>query len=142
MANGIPHGPATGLGTSEAIPISPSRSSTSTPWAPSCGASIATLIVPYLWVADAGTGAAKGHPGSTAFVGKASIEAEALDSVSGDQVAAYVETEIPKKYNWTHGLAKGVTSYTDAYSTWAYTKEAMDIWAKHIRERMDAVHGK
>jgi len=106
------------------------------------GASVATLIVPYLWIADAGTGAAQGHAGSTAFVGKASIEAEALDSVSGEQVAAYVETEIPKKYNWTHGLSKGVTSYTDAYSTWAYTKEAMDIWAKHVRERMDAVHGK
>jgi len=106
------------------------------------GASVVTLIVPYLWVADAGTGVAKGNAGSTAFVGKASIEAEALDSVSGDQIAAYVETEIPKKYNWTHGLSKGVTSYTDAYSTWAYTKEAMDIWAKHVRERMDAVHGK
>jgi len=105
-------------------------------------ASLVTLAVPFLWVADAGTGVAKGHTGSTAFVGKASIEAEALDSVSNQQVAAYVETEIPKKYNWTHGLAKGVTSYADAYSTWAYTKEAMDIWAKHIRERMDAVHGK
>jgi len=106
------------------------------------GASVVTLAVPFLWVADAGTGVAKGQTGSTAFVGKASIEAEALDSVTGTQVAAYVETEIPKKYNWTHGLAKGVTSYADAYSTWAYTKEAMDIWAKYIRTRMDAVHGK
>ena len=105
-------------------------------------ASLVTLAVPFLWVADAGTGVAKGQTGSTAFVGKASIEAEALDSVSNEQVAAYVETEIPKKYNWTHGLGKGVTSYADAYSTWAYTKEAMDIWAKHVRERMDAVHGK
>ena len=105
-------------------------------------ASLVTLAVPFLWIADAGTGVAKGQTGSTAFVGKASIEAEALDSVSNQQVAAYVETEIPKKYDWTHGLAKGVTSYADAYSAWAYTKEAMDIWAKHIRERMDAVHGK
>lgn len=106
------------------------------------GASVATLIVPYLWIADAGTGAAQGHAGSTAFVGKASIEAEALDSVSGEQIAAYVETEIPKKYNWTSGLSEGVTSYTDSYKTWAYTQKAMDIWAKYIRERLDAVHGK
>ena len=65
-----------------------------------------------------------------------------LSDYSNEQIAAYVETEIPKKYNWTHGLSEGVTSYADAYSTWAYTKEAMDIWAKHIRQRMDVVHGK
>ncbi len=105
-------------------------------------ASLVTLAVPFLWVADAGTGVAKGQTGSTAFVGAASIEAEALDSQSSEQFAAYVETEIPKKYNWTHGVTKGVTDYADSYSTWSYTKQAMDIWAKYIRERMDAVHGK
>ncbi len=105
-------------------------------------ASLVTLAVPFLWVADAGTGVAKGETGSTAFVGKASIEAEALDSLSSKQIAAYVETEIPTKYNWTHGVAKGVTDYAKAYSTWSYTKQAMDIWAKYIRERMDVVHGK
>ena len=104
-------------------------------------ASVATLVVPFLWVADAGTGVASDHPGSTAFVGQASIEAEALDSVSGEQIAAYVETEIPKKYNWVSGVEKGVTGYLDSYSSWAYTKKAMDIWAKYIRERMDAMHG-
>ena len=105
-------------------------------------ASVVTLVVPFLWVADAGTGVAKGDTGSTAFVGQASIEAEALDSQTNEQIAAYVESEIPKKYNWTQGVAKGVSDYTKAYSTWAYTKQAMDVWAKYIRERMDAVHGK
>ena len=105
-------------------------------------ASVATLVVPFLWVADAGTGVAQDQPGSTAFVGKASIEAEAMDSVSGEQIAAYVETEIPKKYNWTEGVEKGVGDYVKSYSAWAYTKQAMDAWAKYIRARMDAVHGK
>jgi hypothetical protein len=105
-------------------------------------ASVVTLVVPFLWVADAGSGIAKGETGSTAFVGKASVEMEALDSLTSKQLAAYVETEIPKKYNWTEGVSKGVTSYTSAYSTWAYTKQSMDLWAKYIRERLDAVHGK
>lgn len=105
-------------------------------------ASVVTLVVPFLWVADAGSGVAKGETGSTAFVGKASVEMEALDSLTSKQLGAYVETEIPKKYNWTEGVSKGVTGYTSAYSTWAYTKQSMDLWAKYIRERLDVVHGK
>lgn len=105
-------------------------------------ASVVTLAVPFLWVADAGSGVASGNTGSSAFVGKASVEGEALDSVTSEQVAAYVGTEIPKKYNWTEGVVQGVGDYTKAYSTWAYTKQAMDMWAKYVREKMDEVHGK
>jgi len=105
-------------------------------------ASVVTLVVPFLWIGDASTGVAKGEPGSTMFVGQASVEMEALDSVSGEQVAAYVDTEIPKKYNWTQGVAKGVKDYANSYSTWAYAKAAMDHWAKVVRDRLDAAHGK
>jgi len=105
-------------------------------------ASVVTLVVPFLWVADAGTGVADGETGSTMFVGKASMEMEVLDSETNKQLAALVETEIAKKYNWTEGVKEGVTDYLRAYSTWAYTKEAMDHWAKKLRERMDTVHGK
>lgn len=105
-------------------------------------ASVVTLAVPFLWLADAGTGVAQGETGSTAFVGKASVEMEALDSVTSKPLAAYIATEIPSKYNWVNGIQKGVTDYVHAYTTWSYTKEAMDIWAKYIRDRMDAVRGK
>jgi len=105
-------------------------------------ASVVTLVVPFLWIGDAGTGVAKDEPGSTMFVGEASVEMEALDSVSSEQVAAFVDTRIPKKYNWTHGVTKGVTDYVSAYSTWAYVKQSMDYWAKVVRERTDAAHGK
>ena len=44
-------------------------------------ASVVTLVVPFLWIGDAGTGVAKGKAGSTAFTGEANIEFEALDSV-------------------------------------------------------------
>lgn len=103
-------------------------------------ASMVSLAVPFLWLADAGTGVAKGEAGSTAFVGEASVEMEALDSMSNKQVAAYIQTRIPKKYNYIEGLSRGVTSYANAYSTWAYTKKAMDGWAQFIRQRLDAAH--
>jgi len=105
-------------------------------------ASVVTLVVPFLWVGDAGGGAAQGNVGSTPFVGHASIELEALDSESSEQVAAHIETRMGKKYNWTQGVSRGVSDYTKAYSTWAYTKQAMDFWAALIRERLDEAHGK
>jgi len=105
-------------------------------------ATVVSLVVPYLWVGEAGAGAAEGEAGSTPFVGEATIELEALDSVSSKQVAAYIETRVGKKYVWTEGVQKGVDSYLKAYSTWAYTKQSMDAWAQLIRTRLDAVHGK
>ncbi len=105
-------------------------------------ASMVSLVVPFLWVADAGTGVAKGETGSTAFTGEATIEMEALDSVSSQQLGAYIETRVGKKYNWTKGVTEGVTSYVKAYSKWDYTKKAMDFWAQRLRTRMDELHGK
>jgi hypothetical protein len=102
-------------------------------------ASVVSLAVPFLWVADAGTGVAKGETGSTAFSGEATVEFEALDSVSTRQVAAYIETRAGKKYNWTHGVEEGVSSYLKAYSTWDYTKQAMDYWAQLLRKRLDGI---
>ena len=104
-------------------------------------ASVVTLVVPYVWIGEASAGAAEGEAGTTPFVGEASIEMEALDSLSHDQVAAYISTRAAKKYNWTHGVKQGVSDYVKAYSTWDYTKQAMDGWAGLIRERLDAAHG-
>ena len=105
-------------------------------------ASVTSLIVPFLWVGEAGAGAATREVGSTPFTGQATLELEALDSTSSQQLAAYIETEVGKKYQWTKGITKGVTSYVDAYSKWDYTKKAIDGWAQLIRQRLDEAHGK
>ena len=73
-------------------------------------ASVVTLVVPFAWVADAGSGVAKGEPGSTSFTGEATIEMEALDSASRQQVAAYIDRQVGKKYNWSEGVSEGVSS--------------------------------
>ena len=103
-------------------------------------ASVVTLAVPFLWVGDAGAGVAQGNTGSTPFVGESAIELEAVDSTSSEQIAAYIEARRPLKYNWTSGVQAAATDYLRAYSTWAYTKQAMDNWAKLIRENLDAAH--
>lgn len=99
------------------------------------------MICLFAWVADAGTGVAKGETGSTVFTGEATVEVEALDSVSSQQLVAHIETETGKKYDWAKGVKKGVTGYVNAYSKWNYTKQAMDDWAQMLRTRLDAAHG-
>ena len=105
-------------------------------------ASVATLVIPFAWVADAGSGVAKGEVGSTVFTGHATIEVEALDSSSSKQLVAFIETEAGKKYDWAKGVGAGVKGYVNAYSKWEYTKKAMDDWAHLLRQRLDAAHGK
>jgi len=111
-------------------------------------ASAVSLAVPFLWVGEAGAGAAQGHAGSTPFVGEVTVEMEALDSKRSKQVAAYIETRIGKKHDIdlndgvSSAVEKGFGSYFKAYSTWAYTKQAMDHWAQFIHHRLDAAHGK
>jgi len=104
-------------------------------------ASVVTLVVPFLWVGDAGAGVAQGKAGSTPFLGEATVELEALDIRTNQQVAAYIEERVGKKYHWTRGVETGVKDYLKAYSTWAYTKQVMDHWAQMIWERLDAWHG-
>jgi len=105
-------------------------------------ASVVSLAVPFLWVADAGTGVAKGETGSTAFTGEATIEMEAMDSVSSQQVGAYIDREVGKKYDWANGVSAGVTGYVSAYSKWEYTKKAMDVWAQRLKRTLDDLKGK
>ena len=105
-------------------------------------ASVTSLVVPFMWIGEAGAGAATKETGATPFTGEATIELEALDSVSGNQLAAYIETEIGKKYQWTEGVTEAVTSYMKAYSKWDYTKKAIDHWAQLIRQRLDEAHEK
>ncbi|MDE0944617.1 MAG: DUF3313 family protein, partial [Alphaproteobacteria bacterium] len=103
--------------------------------------SVITLVVPFLWVAEASSGVATDEAGSTPFVGEVTIELEALDSQSNEQVAAYIERSIGLKYHWNKGVGTAVKDYLKAYSTWDYTKQAMDHWAQAIRQYMDKAHG-
>lgn len=100
--------------------------------------SVVTLVVPYATVADLAAG---GASGKSPYLGYAAIEGELIDSVSNEQLGAYVERKLAKKYNVTGGAKKYVDSYVGSYSTWAYVKDAFDYWAKKLRMRMDEWHG-
>ena len=81
------------------------------------------------------------------YLGQTAIEAEFLDSRSNEVLAAYVDRQAGKKYDvdLSQGVGsaveKGVSSYTKAYSTWAYAEAAFDYWAGLLRKRLDEAHG-
>lgn len=112
-------------------------------------ASVVVLVLPYATIADLASGlVTKGGAGSSPYIGDAAIEAEFLDSVTNEQLGAYVERRIGKKYNIDmsdgagSAVAKGFSSYGKAYTTWGYAKDAFDYWARKLRKRLDEAHGK
>jgi len=64
-----------------------------------------------------------------AGVGGAAMEAEFVDSVTGKQIAAVVESKAGSRVPFT-GL-----------SNWGGAKSAIDEWAKRLRQRLDEARG-
>jgi len=61
-------------------------------------------------------------------LGGASLEAELIDSGSGEQIAALVESQLGNRLS------------LDGLSTWGDAKAIMDGWAKRFRGRLDEAH--
>jgi hypothetical protein len=71
------------------------------------------------------------HPGTKltgAGTGSAALEAELVDSVSGRQLAALVESQ------------KGNQFELDTFSELDDVRDVMDDWAKRFRQRLDDAH--
>lgn len=73
----------------------------------------------------------RGITGTHAFVGQASMEAELLDSVTNERLAAAIDTKSAEKYKVIKGLFK-----------WDHAKDAFKYWAKRLRSWLDEVHVK
>ncbi len=61
-------------------------------------------------------------------LGGATLEAELIDSQTGEQIGALVESQIGERLS------------LDGYSTWGDAKGIMDRWAKRFRTRLDEAH--
>jgi len=72
------------------------------------------------------------HPASKlmgAGLGGASLEAELVDSQTGEQIGALVESQLGDRLS------------LDGLSTWGDAKAIMDDWAGRFRKRLDEAHG-
>jgi hypothetical protein len=108
--------------------------------------SLTGTLVPYGFVAEAGSGVATGRPaGSTPYLGETGIEVQFLDGGSKTILAECRDTEIGRKY--AADLDAGVTGaaqtwasgYVNSFQSWSYAKNAFDKWAALTAQRFAAL---
>ena len=68
--------------------------------------------------------------GAHTAVGKAGLECEALDSVTGQRVFAFVDARVGRK----------VTGRFDKLKKWHTVQDAFDFWAMQISDRLQKAH--
>jgi hypothetical protein len=73
----------------------------------------------------------KAATGVHANVGQASVEAELVDSITGERLAAAIDRRVGSKTQIVEGMDK-----------WGHAKEAFAFWAGRLRRWLDDVHGR
>ena len=90
-----------------------------------------TGVVPLIPDSGTKTGMAeKDRPGKFASVGGASMQAEILDSWTGERIGAVIDSK------GGHQL-----SAVEVKDEWAHTKAAFKFWAERLRTWLDETHG-
>jgi len=110
--------------------------------------SVTGTIVPYGFVAEAGSGAATGRPaGSTPYLGETGMEMQFVDSATGTVLAECRDTQIGRKYAaeldaGAAGAAQTWASgYVNSFQSWAYARNAFDKWSALTAQRLAALRG-
>jgi hypothetical protein len=105
--------------------------------------SLAGTLVPYGFVAEAGSGAATGRPaGSTPYLGETGLELQFRDGATGAVLGECRDTEIGRKYAGdlnagSVGAAQTWASgYLNSFQSWSYAKDAFDKWSILIAQRL------
>jgi hypothetical protein len=110
--------------------------------------SLAGTLVPYGFVAEAGSGVASGRPaGSTPYMGETGMEVQFRDGVSGAVIGECRDTEIGRKYaadmnSGAVGAAQTWASgYLNSFQQWSYAKDAIDKWSLLVAQRFAQLRG-
>jgi hypothetical protein len=110
--------------------------------------SLAGTLIPYAFIAEAGSGTATGRPaGSTPYMGETGMEMQFRDGANGQIIAECRDTEIGRKYaaavnagavgaaqTWANG-------YLSSFQAWQYAKEAFDKWSLLVATRFAELRG-
>lgn len=110
--------------------------------------SLAGTLIPYAFIAEAGSGVATGRPaGSTPYMGETGMEMQFRDGATGAILAECRDTQIGRKYaadvnagavgtaqTWAGG-------YLNSFQAWSYAKNAFDKWSLLVAERFAKLRG-
>jgi uncharacterized protein DUF3313 len=114
----------------------------------STGRSVAGTLIPFGYVAEAGSGVASGGPaGSTPYLGQTGMEMQFLNGATSAVVAECRDAQIGRKYaadidkskdgaasTWMHG-------YMNSFDAWAYARNAFDKWSLLLSNRLAELRG-
>jgi hypothetical protein len=110
--------------------------------------SMAGTLIPYGFVAEAGSGVVTGRPaGSTPYMGETGMEMQFRDGASGAILAECRDTEIGRKYAAdVNGNAVGAAQtwangYMSSFQAWSYAKDAFDKWSLLVARRIAELRG-
>ena len=110
--------------------------------------SVSGTLIPFGFVAEAGSGVATGRPvGSAPYLGETSMEMQFLDGASGNVLAECRDTQIGRKYAAeVNSGADGAAStwangYLNSFQAWSYAKNAFDKWSLLVAQRLGQLRG-
>jgi Protein of unknown function (DUF3313) len=110
--------------------------------------SVAGTLIPYAFVAEAGSGVATGRPaGSTPYMGETGMEMQFRDGGNGQVIAECRDTQIGRKYAadvnaGAVGTAQTWASgYMNSFQAWSYAKNAFDKWSMLLARRLAELRG-
>ncbi|MGH8618182.1 MAG: DUF3313 domain-containing protein [Burkholderiales bacterium] len=110
--------------------------------------SLAGTLIPYAFIAEAGSGAATGRPvGSTPYMGETGMEMQFRDGATGNILAECRDTQIGRKYasdmnQGAVGAAQTWASgYMNSFQAWSYAKNAFDKWSLIVATRFAELRG-
>jgi hypothetical protein len=109
------------------------------------GRSVSGTLIPFGFVAEAGSGVATGGPaGSTPYLGETGMEMQFLDATSGAVLGECRDTTVGRKYaaemdssvasTWANG-------YMNSFQAWSYAKNAFDKWSMLVAKRFAELRG-
>lgn len=110
--------------------------------------SLAGTLIPYAFIAEAGSGVATGRPaGSTPYLGETGMEMQFRDGANGQVIGECRDTEIGRKYatdvnSSAVGAAQTWASgYMNSFQQWAYARNAFDKWSLLVATRFAELRG-
>ena len=110
--------------------------------------SVAGTLVPYAFIAEAGSGVATGRPaGSTPYMGETGMEMQFRDGGNGQVLAECRDTQIGRKYaadvdaNAVGAAQTWASGYLNSFQAWSYAKNAFDKWSMLVAKRFAELRG-
>ena len=110
--------------------------------------SVAGTLVPYAFIAEAGSGVATGRPaGSTPYMGETGMEMQFRDGGNGQIIAECRDTQIGRKYaadvdaSAVGAAQTWASGYLNSFQAWSYAKNAFDKWSLLVARRFAELRG-